>query len=217
MISNLYDTYEKKDMKEKALSFLQKCISRFHTSLVEAHGAAKSGSFDMVDAKYRFRRTLSLCGAYNQAILLLKEVAAAWQKQEKYDDDFVDLLQRLRYSYPAQNPPQLEAEHKTCTELVKLRSQRNRPESTTTLNEIGCLVVFLRRLKRFKEAVELQNQLIETRKATIGTANKATLGNMSYLAEIYKKTADWPKAIEARRELYLARKDINPNSPKTIT
>ena len=216
VISNLYDTYEKMDMKEKALSFLQKCISRFHTSLVEARGAAKSGSFDVLDAKYRFGRTLSLCGAHDQAILLLEEITAAWRKQEKYDDDFVDLLQRLRYSYSAQNPPQLEAEHKTCTELVKRLSQRDGPESTTTLNEIGCLVVCLRRLKRFEEALEMQIKLIEARKATIGNSNEAMLGNMSYLAEIYEELTDWPKAIEARRELYVARKDMDPESPKTI-
>ena len=65
LISNLYDTYEKKNMREKALSFLQKCISRFHTSLVEASAAAQSGSFDVLYAKYRFGRTLSLCGAHD--------------------------------------------------------------------------------------------------------------------------------------------------------
>ena len=216
MMSNLYDTYEKKGAKEKGLSFVQNCIPRFHTSLAEASGAAKPGSFDVLDAKYRFGRNLSLCDAHDQATLLLEEVAAAWRKQEKYDDDFVDLLQRLRYSYSAQNPPQLEAEHKTCTELVKLRSQLDGPESTTTLNEIGHLVVCLRRLKRFEEAVEMQNQLIEARKATIGTANETTLGNMSYLAEIYDEITNWPKAIEARRELYLARRNMDPDSPKTI-
>ena len=215
-MSNLYNNYEKKGAKEKGLSFVQNCISRFHTSLAEASGAAKRGSFDVLDAKYRFGRNLSLCDAHDQATLLLEEVAAAWRKQEKYEDDFVDLLQRLRYSYSAQNPPQLEAEHKTCTELVKLRSQLDGPESTTTLNEIGNLVVCLRRLKRFEEAVEMQNRLIEARKATIGKANEATLGNMSYLAEIYEEIADWPKAIEARRELYIARKNMDPDSPKTI-
>ncbi|KAL8697956.1 MAG: hypothetical protein Q9201_006832 [Fulgogasparrea decipioides] len=146
-----------------------------------------------------------------------KEKAAAWRRQEKYYDDFVDLLQRLRYSYSAQNPPQLEAEHKTCTELIKLRSQLDGPESTTTLNEIRHLVVCLRRLKRFEEAIEMQDQLIEARKATIGKANEITLGNMSYLAKIYEEITDWPKAIEASRELYLARRNMDPDSPKTIT
>lgn len=216
VISNLHDTYKKKDMKVKALSFLQNCISRFYTSLVEARGAAKSGSFDVLNAKYRFGRTLSLCDAHDQAILLLEEVAAAWRKQERYDDDFVDLLLRLRHSYSAQNPLQLEAGHKTCTELVKLRNQLDGPESTTTLNEIGHLVVCLRRLKRFEEANKMQNQLIEARKATIGKANEATLETMSYLAEVYEEITDWPKAIEARRELYLAPKNMDPDSPKTI-
>ena len=216
VMSNLYDTYEKMGAKEKGLSFVQNCISRLHTSLAEARGAAKPGSFDVLDAKYRFGRTLSLCDAHEQATLLLEEVAAAWRKQEKYDDDFVDLLQRLRYSYSAQTPPQLEAEHKTCTELVKLRRQLDGPESTTTLNEIGHLVVCLRRLKRFEEAIEKQNQLIKARKATIGIANETTLGNMSYLAEIYDEVTNWPKAIEARRELYLARRNMDPDSPRTI-
>ena len=62
----------------------------------------------------------------------------------------------------------------------------------------------------------MQNQLIEARKATIGKENEATLGNMSYLAEIYEEITDWPKAIEARRELYLARKKMDPDSPQTI-
>ena len=216
LVSNLYDNYEKKGAKEKGVSFLQKCISRFYTSLAEASGAARRGGLDVLDAKYRFGRTLSFCDAHDQAITLLEEVAAAWRKQEKPSDDFVALLQRLRYSYSAQNPPQLEAEHKTCTELVKLRTQFDGPKSTTTLDEIGHLVVCLRRLKRFEEAVEMQNQLIEARKATIGKANETTRDNMSYLAEIYEEITDWPKAIEARREVYLARRNMDPDSPKTI-
>ena len=216
MMSNLYNNYEKKGAKEKCLSLVQNCISRFHTSLAEASGVAKRGSFDVLNAKFRFGRNLSLCDAHDQATLLLEEVAAAWREQKKHDHDFVDLLQRLRYSYSAQNPPQLEAEHKTCTELVKLRSQLDGPESTTTLNEIGHHVVCLRRLKRFEEALEMQNQLIKARKATIGKMNEATLGNMSYLAEIYEEITDWPKTIEARRELYLARKAMDPDSPETI-
>ena len=216
IMSNLYDNYEKMGAKEKALSFVQNCISRFYTSLAEACGAAKRGSLDTLHAKYRFGRNLSLCDAHHQAILLLEEVATEWRKQEKNSDDFVDLLQRLRYSYSAQNPPQLEAEHKTCTELVKLRSQLDGPEGTTTLNEIGHLVVCLRRLKRFEEAVDMQNRLIQARKATIGNANETTLGNMSYLAEIYEEITDWPKAIETRRELYLARRNMDPDSPKTV-
>ena len=217
VISNLHDNYEKKGAKEKGLSFVQNCVSRFYTSLAEAIGAAKRGDFDVLDAKFRFGRTLSLCDAHDQAALLLEEVATAWRKQEKYDDDFVDLLQRLRSSYSAQNPRQLEAEHKTCTELVNLRSQLDGAESTTTLNEIGQLVVCLRQLQRFEEAVEMQNKLIEARKATIGKENESTLGNMSYLAEIYEEIMDWPKAIEARRELYLARRNMDPDSPKTIS
>ena len=198
VMSNLYDIYEKNGAKENGLSLVQNCISRFHAFLEVASGAAKRGSFDVLYAKYQFGRNLSLWDAHDQATLLLEEVAAAWRKQEKYDDDFVDLLQRLCYSYSAQNPPQLEAEHKTGTELVKLRSQLDRPESTTTLNEIGHLVVCLRQLKRFEEAVKMQNRLIEARKATIGQANETTLGNSSYLAKIYKEITDWPKAIEAR-------------------
>ena len=216
IMSNLYDNYEKMGAKEKGSSFVQKCISRFYTSLAEACGAAKRGSLNTLDAKYRFGRNLSLCDAHDQAILLLEEVATEWRKQEKNSDDFVELLQRLRYSYSAQNPPQLVAEHKTCTELVKLRKQLDGPESTTTLDEIGHLVVCLRRLKRFQEAVEMQNRLIQARKATIGNANETTLGNMSYLAEIYEEITDWPKAIEARRELYLARRNMDPDSPKTV-
>lgn len=216
LISNLHNNYEKTGAKEKSMSFIQKYISRFYTSLVEASGAARGGGFDVLYAKYRFGRTLSLCDAHDQAIALLEEVAAAWRKQEKISDDFVALLQRLRYSYSAQKPPQLEAEHKTCTELVKLRSRLDGPASTTTLDEIGHLVVCLRRLKRFEEAVEMQNQLVEARKATIGKANETTLGNMSYLAEIYEEINDLPKAIESRREVYLARKTFDPDSPKTI-
>ena len=82
-------------------------------------------------------------------------------------------------------------------------------KTMTTLNEIGHLVVCLRRLKRFEEAVEMQNRLIEARKAIIGQANETTLGNLSYLAEIYEEITDWPKAIEARRELYLARRNMD--------
>ena len=216
IMSNLYDNYEKRGAKEKGLSFVQNCISRFHSSLAEASGAAKQGNLDVLNAKYRFGRTLSLCDAHDQAIQLLEEVAAEWRKQEKTSDDFVELLRRLRYSYSAQNPPQLEAEHKICMELVKLRSQLDGPQSTTTLDEIGHLVVCLRRLKRIEEAVEKQNQLIEARKTTIGTANETTLGSMSYLAEIYEDITDWPKAIEAHQELYLARRNMDPDSLKTI-
>ena len=216
LMSNLYNNYEKKGAKEEGSLFVQKCISRFHTSLAEASGAAKRGSLDVLDAKYRFGRTLSLCDAHDQAITLLEEIATAWRKQEKDSDDFVQLLQRLRYSYSAQNPPQLEAEHEICTELVKLRSQLDGPASTTTLDETGHLVVCLRRLKRFEEAVEMQNQLIAARKATIGKDNETTLGNLSYLAEIHEETTNWPKAIEARREAYLARKIMDPNNPQTI-
>ena len=216
LMSNLYDNYEKKGAKEKGVAFLQKCISRFYTSLAEASGAARRGGLDMLDAKYRFGRTLSLCDAHDQAITLLEEVAAAWRKQGKTSDDFVALLQRLRCSYSAQNPPQLEAEHKICTELVKLRSQLDGPKSTTTLDEIGHLVVCLRRLKRFEEAIEMQNQLIEARKATIGKANETTLGNMSYLAEIYEEITDWPKAMEAHREVHLSRRNMDSDNPKTI-
>ncbi|KAL8663145.1 MAG: hypothetical protein Q9202_004077 [Teloschistes flavicans] len=216
VMSNLHDIYEKNGTKEKALCLVQKCSARFHTSLAEASVAAKSGGFDVLYAKYRFGRNLSLCDAHDQAILLLEEVAAAWRKQEKHDDDFIDLLQRLRYSYSAQTPRQLEAEHKTGTELVQLRSQLDGPESTTTLYELGNLVVCLRRLRRFDEAVEMQNRLIEARKATIGQANETTLDNLSYLAEIYEEIMDWPKAIKARQELYLARRNMDPDSPNTI-
>ena len=216
IMSNLYDNYEKKGAKEKGLSFLQKCISRFYTSLAEASGAARRGDLDVLDAKYRFGRTLSLCDAHDQAITLLEEVAAAWRKRKKISDDFVALLQRLRHSYSAQKPPQLEAEHKTCAELVKLRGQLDGPASTTTLDEIGHLVVCLRRLKRFEEAVEMQNQLIEARKVTVGVANETTLGNMSYLAEIYEEITDWPKAIKSRQEIYLARRQMDLDSPKTV-
>lgn len=216
LVSNLHDNYQKKGAKEEGLLFVQKCISRFYTSLAEASGAARRGSLDVLDAKYRFGRTLSLCDAHDQAITLLEEVAAAWRKQGNTSEDFVQLLQRLRYSYSAANPPQLEAEHKVCTEIIKLRSQLDGPTSTTTLDEIGNLVVCLRRLKRFGEAVETQNQLIADRKATIGQANETTLGNLSYLAEIYEETTNWPKAIEVRRELYLARRNMDPDSPKTI-
>lgn len=216
IMSNLYNNYEKKGAKEKGLSFIQKCISRFHASLAEASGAAKRGGLDVLDAKYRFGRTLSLCDAHDQAITLLEEVATAWRKQEKRSDDFVALLQRLRRSYSARNPPQLEAEHQICTELVKLRSQLDGPASTTTLDETGHLVVCLRRLKCFEEAVKIQIQLIEARKATIGKENETTLDNMSYLAEIYEQIMDLPKAIESRRDVYLARRNMDSDSPKTI-
>ena len=216
VISNLSDNYEKKGAREKGLLFVRNYISRFHTSLIEASGAAKLRNFDILDAKYRFGRSLSLCDAHDRATLLLEEVAAEWPNEEKHDDDFIDLLQRLRYSYSAQNPPELEAEHKTCTELVKWRSQLDRPESTTTLNKIEHLVVCLRRLKHFKEAVKMQKQLIEARKHTIGIENEATLKNVSYLAEIYDEIPDWPKAIEARQELHLTRRKMDPDSLKTI-
>ena len=105
----------------------------------------------MLDAKYQFGGNLSLCDAHDQAILLLQEVAAAQRKQEK----FVQLLQRLRYSYSALNPRQLEAEHKTCTELVELRSQLDGSASTTTLDGFEHLMVCPRRLKRYQKAVEM--------------------------------------------------------------
>ena len=216
LISNLHDNYKKTGAKERSLSLVQNCVSRFYTSLAEVSGAAMRGGFDVLDAKYRFGRTLSLCDAHDQAITLLEEVAAAWRKQERNSDDFVALLQRLRYSYSTQNPPQLEAEHRTCTELVKLRSQYDGPAKTTTLDEIGHLVVCLRRLKRFEEAVETQNQLVEARKSTIGKANETTLGNMSYLGKIYEEINNLPKAIESYREVYLARKSMDLNSPKTV-
>lgn len=216
LMSNLYNNYEKKGAKEEGSIFIQKCISRFYTSLAEASGAAKRGSLDELDAKYRFGRTLSLCDAHEQAITLLEEVATAWRKQEKNSEDFVQLLQRLRYSYSAQNPPQLEAEHKICTELVKLRTQLDGPASTTTSDEIGHLVVCLRRLKRFEEAIEKQKQLIVIRKATIGKDNETTLGNLSYLAEIHEETKNWRKALKARQAAYQSRKPTDPNTPSTI-
>lgn len=43
----------------------------------------------------------------------------------------------------------------------------------------------------------MQNRLIKAQKATIGQVNEITLGNLSYLTEIYEEIMDWLKAIKA--------------------
>lgn len=214
--SNLYDLYDKMGPTGKARAFIQDYISRSHKSLEGFLQADMKGSFGVNHAKYQIGRTLALCDAYEEAIVLLEEVAVAWRVQEKRDDDLLELLTRLRQCYFSKKPPQLQLEFKTGTELIELRRELSGSEHAGTLNAIEMQVTCLRRMNRLEEAVEMQLPLVQARKAGQGVSQEQILNNVSYLAELYEEMEDWPAALSTRQEVYESRKTSDPNDPKTI-
>ena len=216
VLSNFYDLYEKMGATAKAKMFIQEYVSISQKSLDDTIRADKQGTFDVKYAKYQIGRTLAACDSYEEAILLLEEVAVVWREQQKRDHEVLELLDKLRHCYSTQKSPQLQQEYDTCTELIQLQRDLNGPQHADTLIAIERQVICLRRMNRIEEAMDMQLQLIEARKASQGMSSERILNNISYLAEIYEEMEDWPAALKARREVYEFSKGLDPNSPKTI-
>ena len=213
---NLCDLYNKTGPSEKARTFVRNYVSRFRQSLEDFVLTNEQDLLNVNQAKYQLRLSLAICDSYDEAILLLEEVAVAWRKQEKRDDEVAELLAKLRRCYNAHQPPRLEQGYEINAELIALRSDLNGPWHLETLNAIDVQVVCLRRMNRIEEAVDMQLPLIEARKATQAVSHEYTMNNLSYLAELYEEMEDWSAALEIHQELYQARKALNPTSPKTL-
>lgn len=197
-MSNLVYLFNHMKQSGEASIFVQDYISQFYTSLEDSLQVDKRGTIDMEHAKYQLGRTLTNCECYEEATLLLEQVAAIWREQKKRDNEMLELLTKLRYCYFAQQPQQLEREYQTSTELIELRGCLSGPQHMETLDAIATQVICLRNMNRVEEAVEMQLSLKKARKTCQGTTYERILSYISYLAGLYEDMEDWLASLKTR-------------------